>query len=131
MPFKTWLDRGILWAGGSDFNVTPFSARYGIWASISRTPLKTVYGASPFGSKESIDVHNALRSYTVWAAHQMFLQTKVGSLQPGKYADIAVWDRNLYAIPTADIKNLKCQLMMLGGKIVYNLPDAALKISSK
>ena len=38
-PFHTYKEQGVQWAGGSDFDVTPFPARYGIWASMSREPL--------------------------------------------------------------------------------------------
>jgi predicted amidohydrolase YtcJ len=94
-PFKTYLARGIRWAGGSDFDVTPFPARYGLWASMARETLLGVYGANPYGMAEAIDLRSALRSYTLWAARQMFLEGKIGSLEPGKYADIAVWNKDL------------------------------------
>jgi len=63
-PFKTWLAKGVQWAGGSDYFVTPYAARYGIWASLGRETLKGVYGAHPFGASEAIDVHTARRSYS-------------------------------------------------------------------
>ena len=129
MPFKTYLEKGVLWAGGSDFSVTPHPARYGLWASISRRPLQGSYGSDPFGTEESIDIHSALRSYTVWAARQLFLEDKIGSLEVGKYADIAVWDKNLYAITTEEIKDLKCQMTLLGGEIVYQAPDSTVHLS--
>src|SRR4029077_8456675 len=91
MPFRTYLARGVQWAGGSDYPVTPFPARYGIWASIVR---RTLSGTQPVGKAESVDVHAALRSYTTWAAYQLFLEKKIGSIEPGKDADIAVWDRD-------------------------------------
>jgi len=119
MPFKTYLNKGILWGGGSDYSVTPFAARYGIWASISRKPLQGSYGPNPFGSAEAIDVHSALRSYTIWAARQLFLEDKIGSIEVGKEADIAVWDRDLYRIPTDQIKEMKCELTLFGGRIVH------------
>jgi predicted amidohydrolase YtcJ len=99
-PFKTYVARGIKWAGGSDYGVTPFPARYGLWASVARKALNGTYGATPFGTAESVDIKAALRSYTIWAAHQIFLDDRVGSIEPGKDADIAVWDRNMYAVPT-------------------------------
>ncbi len=34
-------------------------------------------------------------SHSPFGAHQMFLEDKVGSIEVGKYADLAVWDRNL------------------------------------
>ena len=95
-PFKTWLAKGVRWTGGSDYYVTPYPARYGIWASLERETLKGVYGAHPFGTAEAIDVHTALRSYTAWAARQLFLEDKIGTIEPGKDADIAVWDHDLY-----------------------------------
>src|ERR1700722_8205943 len=122
-PFKTWLAKGVQWAGGSDYDVTPFAARYGIWASLERETLKGVYGAHPFGKVEAIDVHTALRSYTAWAARQLFLEDRIGTIEPGKDADIAVWDHDLYTMPAADIKNLKCELTILAGRVVYQ--DAA------
>jgi predicted amidohydrolase YtcJ len=127
-PFKTYLDKGVLWAGGSDFSVTPHPARYGLWASIARKPLQGSYGSDPFGTEESIDIHNALRSYTIWAARQLFLEDKIGSLETGKYADIAVWDKNLYEVSTEEIKDLKCQMTLLGGEIVYRAPDTTVLI---
>jgi hypothetical protein len=127
-PFKTYLDKGVLWAGGSDFSVTPHPARYGLWASIARKPLQGSYGSDPFGTEESIDILNALRSYTIWAARQLFMEDKIGSLEVGKYADIAVWDKNLYAIPTEEIKDLKCQMTLLGGEIVHRAPDTTVSV---
>jgi predicted amidohydrolase YtcJ len=129
VPLKTWVAKGIVWGGGSDYPVTPYAARYGIWSSIERETLKGVYGKHPFGTAESVDVHTALRSYTAWAARQLFLEEKTGSIEPGKEADIAVWDRDLYTMPAADIKNLKCELTLFAGRVVYQ--DAAAPITSK
>ena len=118
-PFHTYLTQGIKWAGGSDFNVTPFAARYGLWASVARRTLNGTYGATPFGTAESVDIRTALRSYTIWAAHQLFLDDRIGSLEPGKDADIAVWDRNMYTVPTDALKDLACELTLLRGRVVY------------
>ncbi|MEO7085072.1 MAG: amidohydrolase [Gemmatimonadaceae bacterium] len=118
-PFKTYLDKGMIWANGSDFTVTPFPARYAIWSAVAREPLLGTHGKQPFGSAESVDVHTALRAVTIWAAHQMFLEKKIGSIEVGKYADLAVWDRDLYTVPTAQLKDLQCQMTVFNGKIVY------------
>jgi predicted amidohydrolase YtcJ len=118
-PFRTYVTKGIKWAGGSDYGVTPFPARYGLWASVARTALNGTYGATPFGTAESVDIKTALRSYTIWAAHQIFLDDRVGSIEPGKDADIAVWDRNMYGVPTGALKDLKCELTLFRGKVVF------------
>jgi predicted amidohydrolase YtcJ len=118
-PLHTYLEKGIRWAGGSDYPVTPFAPRYGLWASVERKPLNAVYGAHPFGTAESVDIHVALKSYTIWAAHQLFLENRIGSLEPGKDADLVVWDRDIYTIPSDQIKDMKCELTMFRGRIVY------------
>jgi predicted amidohydrolase YtcJ len=118
-PFHTYLSQGIIWGGGSDYPVTPLPARYGLWSSVERETARGVYGKQPFGTAESVDVHTALRSYTAWAARQLFLEDKVGTLEPGKQADIAVWDRDLYSIPTADLRDLKCEMTIYHGEVVY------------
>jgi len=128
-PYKTFLDRGMIWAATSDFWVVPYPSRYGIWAQIAREPLLGVYGSHPFGTEESIDVHNALRAYTIWSAHQLFMEDKIGSIEVGKYADIAIWDKDMYTIPTPEIKDLKCQMTLFEGKIVYQAEETPLKVS--
>jgi predicted amidohydrolase YtcJ len=118
-PYHTYLSRGILWSGGSDYAVTPLPARYGIWSSVERQTAKGLYGLQPFGTAESVDVHTALRSYTAWGARQLFLEDKIGSIEPGKEADIAVWEKDMYTIPSAELRDLKCEMTIYNGQIVY------------
>jgi predicted amidohydrolase YtcJ len=125
-PLKTLRSRGILWSGGSDYSVTPIAARYGLWASVARQTAKGTYGPQPFGTAEAVDIHTALRSYTAWGARQMFLENKIGTLEVGKRADIAIWDRDLYAVPTDQIKNLKCLMTLVNGEVVYTAPNSPL-----
>ena len=119
-PFKTFRAKGMTWGNGSDYGVTPFPARYGIWAAIAREPLLGVYGKDPFGRAESVDVRTALRAVTIWAAREMFLEKKIGSIEVGKYADLAVWDRDFYSVPTPEIKDAKCLMTIFNGKVVFD-----------
>ena len=120
VPLNTYLKMGIRWGGGSDYPVTPLAARYGLWASVERETLKGTYGAHPFGMAESVDIHAALRSYTAWGARQLFLEDRIGSLEVGKDADIAVWDRDMYTMPAAQLRNLKCTMTLFQGRVVYD-----------
>ena len=122
-PLKTLQSRGILWSGGSDYAVTPIAARYGLWASAARQTAKGTFGLHPFGMAEAIDAKTALRSYTAWGARQMFLEDQIGTLEPGKRADIAIWDRDIYTIPVDQIKEMKCLMTLLDGEVVFQSPD--------
>ncbi len=124
-PFKTLQSRGILWSGGSDYFVTPVAARFGLWASIARQTAKGTYGLKPFGVAEGVDIHTALRSYTAWGSRQMFLEDKIGTLEVGKRADIAVWDRDLYSVSNEQIKDLKCLMTLLDGEVIYTSHDSS------
>ena len=121
-PFQTYVRKGIQWGGSSDYPVTPFAARYGVWASVARQTLNGTYGEKPFGIAESVNVRTALRSYTAWAARTMFLEDRVGSIEVGKEADLAVWDRSPYEVPTDQLKDLRCELTLVRGTIVYKAP---------
>ena len=121
-PFASYVKQGVIWGGGSDYSVTPYAARYGLWASVAREPLAGTYGKAPFGSTESIDIRTALKSYTIWAARLMFLESQVGSLEVGKQADVAIWDRNMYKVPTAALKDLRCDMTLVAGRVVFERP---------
>jgi predicted amidohydrolase YtcJ len=125
-PFKTYLTKGIHWGGGSDYFVTPYPARYGIWASATRQTLKGVYGEHPFGVDEEVDAHTALRSYTAWAARQLFLEDQIGTIEKGKKADIAVWDQDWYTVASSELRNVRCEMTIFDGKIVYKSDETAM-----
>jgi predicted amidohydrolase YtcJ len=115
-PLKTFLDQGVRWSGGSDYAVVPYAARYGLWASVER---ETLAGTHPFGMSEAVDIHIALRSYTAWAAPMLFLEDQIGTLEQGKRADIAIWDTDLYSVPSEALKDIKCEMTIFDGSIVY------------
>jgi predicted amidohydrolase YtcJ len=119
MPFQTYLAKGVRWAGGSDYPVTPFPARLGIWSSVVRETLNGTYGKQPFGTAEAVDVRTALRSYTAWAAPQLFLEKRIGTIEPGKDADIAIWDRDPYTVDPEKLKDMKCKMTLFQGRVVY------------
>lgn len=122
-PFATFKAKGITWANGSDYGVTPFPARYGIWSAVTRETLLGSHG-DPFGRAEAVDVRTALRATTIWAARQMFLEEKIGSIEVGKYADLAVWDRDPYRVASGDLKEMRCLMTLFDGRVVYQASES-------
>jgi predicted amidohydrolase YtcJ len=51
MPLATYIKRGIRFTSSSDYFVTPLPARYGMWAAVTREPIKSTFGAHPFGTR--------------------------------------------------------------------------------
>ncbi len=81
--------------------------------------MNGTYGATPFGTAESVDIKTRAALVHHLGRAPIFLDDRVGSIEPGKDADIAVWDRNMYAVPTDALKDLKCELTLFRGKVVF------------
>ena len=51
--------------------------------------------------------------------HQMFLEDKVGTIEPGKYADLAIWDRDPLSVPTDALRDMTCEMTVFNGEVVF------------
>lgn len=119
LPLRTFEDRGIRWAGASDYDVSPYAPRHAFWAASARQTMLGTYGDNPWGTDESVSVHDTIRAYTATAARQLFIEDKVGTIEVGKRADIVAWDRDLYAIPVDELKEVRAVLTLMNGNTVY------------
>ena len=64
-------------------------------------------------------MHTALKAVTIWAARQMFMERKIGSIEVGKYADLAVLSKDYMTVPVDQVHAIESVMTMVGGKIVY------------
>jgi hypothetical protein len=53
----------------------------------------------------------------------LFLEDRIGSIEVGKQADLSVWDRDPYTVPAADLRDLRCLMTLLNGRVVYQAAD--------
>jgi predicted amidohydrolase YtcJ len=80
---------------------------------------KTVSGVAIRGPEETPSRAEALRLYTLGSAWFSFDETRRGSLEIGKLADLAVLSRDYMTVPVDQIGGIESLLTMVGGKIVY------------
>ena len=80
---------------------------------------KTVSGHAIRGPEETPDRMEALRMYSLNAAWFSFDDDKRGSLEPGKYADLAVLSDDYMTVPVEKVGEITSLLTLLGGKAVY------------
>jgi predicted amidohydrolase YtcJ len=121
--FRTLHDAGVRLSFGSDWPGThaswyPADPLQGIYAAVTRQTLDGQPESGWF-PEERVDVETALRAYTInnaWAAGEEELK---GSIAPGKLADLAVLDRDLFRIPAREIKDVRVVMTVLGGRIVH------------
>ena len=66
-----------------------------------------------------ISREEALRMYTINGARVVFMEDRLGSIEPGKLADLVVLDRDIMTVPVDEIRDAQVMLTMVGGEIVY------------
>lgn len=109
------LDKGAVVAFGSDAPVEPMGSLIGIHAAVTRQRADGSPGADGWNPAARLTVDEALRGYTVGPAYAAGMQDRLGRLAPGFLADLVVLDRDLYAIPPAEILSTQVTATMVGG----------------
>jgi len=127
--FKSLLDNGAILSFGSDWPGTTAAyyhmhPKYLIYAAVAR---KTIKGTPEEGwfPEQKITVEQAIRAYTINNALACFEEGIRGSLEVGKLADITVFDRNLLAIPEAEILEAEVVYTIIDGKVVFEKEGAS------
>jgi len=115
VPLKTMIQKGIVIAGSSDRPVTNGNPWPIIWSAVKR---RTFDGRS-CGLKECLSVEEALKLYTINGAYTHFAEDRLGTLTPGKYADMIVVDANPLYIDADDVKDITVERTFIGGKEVF------------
>jgi hypothetical protein len=117
-PVRTFLEQGILVAGGTDSPVIPYNPFWAMYHFISRETISDgVYGANQRIAREE-----ALRIFTINNARLTFEENIKGSIEPGKLADLVVLSADILTVPEKEIEGLKPVATMVGGRFVYNDP---------
>ncbi len=116
--FRTFLDNGVKLCFGSDWTVAPLDPLLGIYAAVTR---RTTDGANPNGwfPEQKISVREAIECYTINNAYAAFEENKKGSISVGKLADFVVLSDDILSIDPVKIADVKAEMTVLGGKIVY------------
>jgi predicted amidohydrolase YtcJ len=122
--FRSLLDSGARLAFGSDWYVAPPTPMEGIYAAVTR---RTLDGKNPGGwvPHQKIGVEESLRAYTIDAAYAGFSEVKLGSIEPGKLADVVILGRNLFDTPPNELDKVPTRATIVGGKVVYDATTPA------
>ncbi len=116
-PIKTALKMGLHVAAGTDSDqVAPYNPFVSIRWLLDG---KVIDGTPMRGPEESPNREEALRMYSLNSAWFTFDETKRGSLEPGKYADLAVLSDDYLTVPVERVAELHSVLTLVGGKAVY------------
>jgi hypothetical protein len=106
-PLKSLLAAGIPVALGSDGPLNPYL----------NIMLAVQHPAHP---SEAITREQAVIAYTRASAYAEFAEQDKGTLEAGKWADLAVLSQDIFAVPPTDLPKTESILTLVGGKAIYD-----------
>jgi predicted amidohydrolase YtcJ len=112
------LGGGAILAMGSNAPRGPVNPLYGVYTAVERKD----FGEGPelrFQPRERIGLHDALYAYTMGSATALGLEGEIGSIEPGKYADLVALSQDPFHMDPEDLGEVTVQMTMVGGQIVY------------
>jgi len=115
MAARSFLDAGIMVSAHSDCSAAPFEPLLGIHSLVNRQSAN----GKPVGLSQRVSAIDALKMYTINAAYHTFEENIMGSIEPGKYADMVVLGKDLLTVPIDTIKDIPVDMTIVGGRIVY------------
>jgi predicted amidohydrolase YtcJ len=116
-PFRRVQNSGIHWGLGSDATaVTPSNPFY----TLSFAVTGEMIGGRRV-NRQTISREEALIAHTRSNAAFLFQENNIGSLAPGKYADLLILDRDYLTVAESEIKTIKPLMTIVGGKVVYEV----------
>jgi predicted amidohydrolase YtcJ len=113
-PARWALDAGVRFSSHLDTPVTPMLPLQAVWSQVEREST----GGIVIGPSQRIERMPALRAVTVDAAWQVFLDNEIGSIEPGKRADLVVLSDN--PLTAANLRTIKVDRTVIDGATVYN-----------
>jgi len=120
--WQSFLKLGTRICIGTDWPVETLDPRVGLYEAVTRKDLD---GNPPSGRQpdEALTIEQTLQGYTLDAAYAEFAETKKGSIEPGKYADLAILDRDPMAIDPMELLSLEVLGTIVEGRQVYSGDD--------
>ncbi|MCH8303078.1 MAG: amidohydrolase [Proteobacteria bacterium] len=116
--WRKLLDSGAVIANGSDFPVELANPMYGLYAAVTRQSRAGLPEGGWYGS-ERLNREETLHSFTLAAAYAAHQEGRLGSLEPGKWADFIVVDRDFFEIPESEIDDIQVLQTWVGGELVF------------
>ncbi|NLK96001.1 MAG: amidohydrolase [Clostridiales bacterium] len=113
---KTYKEKGIITAFGSDCSVINENPMLGIYGAVTR---KDMFHNEECGPCQKISILDAIRCYTYNGAYASFEEDIKGSIEEGKLADLVVLEENILESEPEHIKDIKVDMTVIDGQILY------------
>ncbi|MBT8089539.1 MAG: amidohydrolase [Gammaproteobacteria bacterium] len=117
--WRRLLDSGAVIASGSDFPVELSNPFHGLYAAVTRQG-RDGEPKNGWYADQALTRAEALHSFTLAAAYAANQEDRLGSLEPGKWADFIIIDRDYFTVPASEIDDIQVLQTWVGGEKVYD-----------
>ncbi|WP_248344177.1 amidohydrolase [Anaeromyxobacter paludicola] len=128
LPFRALREAGALVGAHSDWASASMSPFLGMYVLVTRrSPGHPERGA--LGPGNAITLAQAIRAYTLDNARLLGMEREVGSIEPGKSADLAILDRDLLHAPLEALRDVRVRATVFRGRRVYDGAELPLRLA--
>ena len=107
---------GLHTSFGTDSPVEDLNPFENLYCAVTR---KRLDGQKTYRPDQAVDIFDAIDQYTIGSAYCSFDEDKKGRIKPGYFADFAVLDRDIFTIPSDEIKDVKAVRTVLAGRTIF------------
>ena len=118
-PLAAIQNSGIQWGFGTDGSA---ANQYLPFTTLSFAVTGKMAGGRTV-IRQTISREDALIAHTRKNAYLVFQENDLGSIQPGKLADLVVLDRDYLTVPADQIQSIKAMMTVVGGRVVYDAEE--------
>ncbi|MGF1696247.1 amidohydrolase [Vibrio lamellibrachiae] len=112
---KSAIQHGLKPTLHNDAPVSPTAP----WQNIKSAVTRETFTGEILNAPEAISVAQALKAYTSWAAEQLKMEDRVGTIEAGKLADFVIVDKNPLEIPVEQLNQIKVMTTIMNGNVTY------------
>ena len=116
-PYRDMLDAGIILGGSSDCPVIGQDPR----PALRDAALRKSPSGAGVNRGQAISVEEMIRAYTAGSAYMVHNENSAGSLEPGKLADLTVFQKDPRKAPLDEIVDIPITMTIIGGKVAHRL----------
>ncbi len=117
--WRTVLNTGATLVFGSDCPIEPIEPLLGIYAAVTRRRPDGSHAPDGWFPAQKLTMAETIHAFTWAAAYTSGQEGKTGSIAPGKLADLTIYDRDLFAVPQAELLDVKIAGTVIAGNFKH------------